>query len=142
MVCDATCTAAPGVVAAGDVARWPNQRFGEVMRVEHWDNAIAMGEHAARTLLAGPAAEPFAPIPWFWSDQYDRKVQLAGRGAAGDTVEVVAGSVDERKFTALYGREGRVIGVLGMNMPARVVKLRSLVEHQTLWSDGLKAARA
>ena len=55
MVCDATCRAAPGVVAAGDVARWPNRRFGEVMRVEHWDNAIAMGTHAARTLLAGPA---------------------------------------------------------------------------------------
>ena len=142
VVCNATCTVAPGVVAAGDVARWPNQRFGEVMRVEHWDNAIAMGEHAARSLLAGPAAEPFAPIPWFWSDQYDRKVQLAGRGTAGDTVEVVAGSIDERKFAALYGREGRVVGVLGMNMPARVVKLRSLVEHQTRWSDGLEAARA
>ena len=80
-VCDATCAAAPGVVAAGDVARWPNRRFGEVMRVEHWDNAIAMGTHAARTLLAGPAAaEPYEPVPWFWSDQYDRKIQLAGLG--------------------------------------------------------------
>jgi len=57
-------------------------------------------------------------------------------------VEVVAGRVEDRKFAALYGREGRVVGVLGMNMPARVVKLRSLVEHQTLWSDGLAAARA
>ena len=53
VLCDATCTAAPGVVAAGDVARWPNPRFDEIMRVEHWDNAIAMGAHAARSLLAG-----------------------------------------------------------------------------------------
>ena len=82
VLCDATCLAASGVVAAGDVARWPNARFGEVMRVEHWDNAIAMGAHAAGTLLAdlrGGQGEPFAPVPWFWSDQYDRKVQLAGR---------------------------------------------------------------
>jgi 3-phenylpropionate/trans-cinnamate dioxygenase ferredoxin reductase component len=142
VVCSSTCTAAPGIVAAGDVARWPNPHFGEVMRVEHWDNAIAMGAHAARSLLQGPAALPFTPVPWFWSDQYDRKVQLAGRGAAGDTVEVVAGTVADRKFCALYGREGRVVGVLGMNMPAKVVKLRKLVDEHTLWGHGLEAARA
>ena len=52
--------------------------------MEHWDNAIAMGTHAARSLLAGDGgAEPFDPIPWFWSDQYDRKIQLAGRAGAG-----------------------------------------------------------
>ena len=80
VVCDATCLAAPGVTAAGDVARWPNQRFGEVMRVEHWDNAVAQGAHAARRLLVGDdEAEPFMPVPWFWSDQYDRKIQMAGR---------------------------------------------------------------
>ena len=79
VVCDATMRAAPGVVAAGDVARWPNLRFDEVMRIEHWENAVEMGAHAARTLLAGDAGgEPFMPVPWFWSDQYDRKIQLAG----------------------------------------------------------------
>ena len=56
VLCDATCTAAPGVVAAGDVARWPNPRFDEVMRVEHWDNAIAMGTHAADR--CSPARRP------------------------------------------------------------------------------------
>ncbi|MXZ30211.1 MAG: oxidoreductase, partial [Acidimicrobiia bacterium] len=79
VVCDETCLAAPGVVAAGDVARWPNRLFGESMRVEHWDNAVEQGMAAARRLLAaGGATEPFAPVPWFWSDQYDRKIQLAG----------------------------------------------------------------
>lgn len=143
VVCDATCQAAPGVVAAGDVARWPNRRFDEVMRVEHWDNAIAMGSHAARTLLAGPGeAQAYAPVPWFWSDQYDRKIQLAGRAGPGDTVEVVAGSVAERRFVALYGRGGTVVGVLGMNQPAKVMRLRSLVEDGSRWEPGLVVARA
>lgn len=141
VVCDATCLAAPRVVAAGDVARWPNRRFGEVMRVEHWDNAIAMGTHAAHTLLAGPAAVPYEPVPWFWSDQYDRKIQLAGRAGPDDTVEVVSGSVEERRFVALYGRDGKVVGVLGMSQPARVMKLRSLVEDGASWDDALEVAR-
>jgi len=143
VVCDETCLAAPGVVAAGDVARWPNATFDEVMRVEHWDNAIAMGAHAARTLLAGPeGAEAFAPVPWFWSDQYDRKVQLAGRAGADDDVEVVSGSVEERRFVAFYGRSGRVVGVLGMNQPAKVARWRSLVEQRTAWDDALAIAGA
>jgi len=142
VLCDATCLAAPGVVAAGDVARWPNRRFDEVMRVEHWDNAIAMGTHAARTLLAGPAgAESYEPVPWFWSDQYDRKIQLAGRAGPDDTVEVVSGRVTDRKFVALYGRNGTVVGVLGMNQPAKVMKLRSLVEDGARWEQALEVAR-
>ena len=138
VVCDATCLAAPGVVAAGDVARWPNERFGEVMRVEHWDNAIEMGGHAARTLLG--QAEAYAPVPWFWSDQYDRKIQLAGRAAANDVVEVVSGSVEERRFVAFYGRAGRIVGVLGMSQPAKVMRWRSLVEDGASWDDALATA--
>jgi NADPH-dependent 2,4-dienoyl-CoA reductase/sulfur reductase-like enzyme len=141
VVCDATCRAAPQVVAAGDVARWPNRRFGEVMRVEHWDNAIAMGTHAAHSLLAGAAARPFEPVPWFWSDQYDRKIQLAGRAGPDDVVEVVSGSVEARRFVALYGRAGVVVGVLGMSQPARVMKLRGLVEEGVAWDAALEVAR-
>ena len=140
VVCDATCLAAPAVVAAGDVARWPNPRFGEVMRVEHWDNAIAMGTHAARTLLGATTPEPFAPVPWFWSDQYDRKIQLAGRAGPDDEVRVVAGRVEERRFVALYGRDGRVVGVLGMNQPAKVARWRSLVEARASWDQALAVA--
>jgi 3-phenylpropionate/trans-cinnamate dioxygenase ferredoxin reductase subunit len=145
VVCDETCAAAPGIVAAGDVARWPNRRFDEVMRVEHWDNAVEMGAHAARTLLAqaaGGAGEPYEPVPWFWSDQYDRKIQLAGRGAAGDDVEVVAGSIEERRFVAFYGRGGKVVGVLGMSMPAKVMRWRGLVEAGVAWDEALATARA
>ncbi|MFL6206333.1 MAG: NAD(P)/FAD-dependent oxidoreductase [Acidimicrobiales bacterium] len=140
VVCDDTCTAAPGVVAAGDVARWPNQRFDEVMRVEHWDNAIAMGTHAARSLVAGEAAEPFTPIPWFWSDQYDRKIQLAGRAAPDDRVEVVSGSVEERRFVAFYGRGERLVGILGMNQPAKVMRWRPLIEERASWERARSTA--
>jgi 3-phenylpropionate/trans-cinnamate dioxygenase ferredoxin reductase subunit len=143
VVCDATCAAAVGVVAAGDVARWPNRRFDEVMRVEHWDNAIAMGTHAARTLLAGPtAALPYEPVPWFWSDQYDRKIQLAGRAGPDDTVRVVSGSIEERRFVAFYGRAGRLVGVLGMSQPAKVMRWRTLVEQAASWDDALAVVAA
>ncbi|NQZ98500.1 MAG: FAD-dependent oxidoreductase, partial [Myxococcales bacterium] len=80
VVCDETCaTKAPDVVAAGDVARWTNPLFGESMRVEHWTNAVEQGEAAAERLLTGPdGAKPFAPVPYVWSDQYDRKIMSAG----------------------------------------------------------------
>lgn len=131
VVCDATTTAAPGIVAAGDVARWPNPVFdGELMRIEHWDHAFDQAEHAAKALLAGPGAEAYASVPWFWSDQYDRKVQLAGRVRADDEVVIVEGSLAERRFVALYGRAGRLVGVLGMNRPRPVVQLRPrIAEH-------------
>ena len=105
VLCDASCVAADRVAAAGDVARWPNELFGETMRVEHWDNAAQQGAHAARSLLDA-AVGPFTPVPWFWSDQYDRKIQLAGRVRGDDAVRVVAGSVEERRFAAIL-RSGR-----------------------------------
>lgn len=131
VVCDATTTAAPGIVAAGDVARWPNPVFdGEMMRIEHWDHAFDQAEHAAKALLAGSDATPYSSVPWFWSDQYDRKVQLAGRVRADDEVVIVEGSLAERRFVALYGRAGRLVGVLGMNRPRPVVQLRPrIAEH-------------
>jgi NADPH-dependent 2,4-dienoyl-CoA reductase/sulfur reductase-like enzyme len=142
VVCDETCLAAPGVVAAGDIARWPNSRFDEVMRVEHWENAVQQGEAAARRLLVGDGEpEPFAPIPWFWSDQYDRKLQLAGRCRPDDDVEVVIGSAEERRFVALYGRAGRLVGVLGMNRPRHVMQLRQQLVDGASWDDARAAAR-
>jgi 3-phenylpropionate/trans-cinnamate dioxygenase ferredoxin reductase component len=146
VVCDATTRAAPGIVAAGDVARWPSHRFGELMRVEHWDNAIAMGEHAARRLLddladgAAPPGEPYDPVPWFWSDQYDRKIQLAGRSSDADEVRVVDGSVEERRFVALYRRGDRLVGALAMNRPRLLVTFRGLVERRATWAEALAEA--
>jgi NADPH-dependent 2,4-dienoyl-CoA reductase/sulfur reductase-like enzyme len=136
VVCDATCLAAPGVVAAGDVARWHNPRFDEVMRVEHWENALQQGEVAARRLLAGDGpADVYDPVPWFWSDQYDRKIQLAGRAAPDDDIRLVEGSFEERRFVVLFGRAGRLVGVLGFNRPRHVMEYRQLIMAGTAWAD-------
>ena len=148
VVCDATTLAAPGIVVAGDVARWPSRRLGELVRVEHWDNAVAMGAHAARRLLAEPPfssgdggeVEPYDPVPWFWSDQYDRKVQLAGWTAGAEEVAVVDGSTDERRFVAIYRRGGALAGVLSMNRPRPLVTYRRLVEEGASWEDAMAQA--
>lgn len=140
VVCDETTQVAPGIVACGDVARWPNSLYGEAMRVEHWEHALDMGAHAARTLLAGDGCgEPFAPVPFFWSDQYDRKVQLAGRIRLDDDHQVVAGSLADRRFCVLYGRAGRVVGALGMNMPGKVIRYRRQIAEGLTWDDALAA---
>lgn len=129
--CDGTCLAAPGVVAAGDVASFPNALFDdEVMRVEHWDHAIAMGAFAARRLLAGDAwdpAERFAPVPFFWSDQYDRKLQSVGRIRPDDEVVLLDGDPAEHRFVTVHVRAGRVVGAFGMNRPRHVMRLRGLI---------------
>jgi 3-phenylpropionate/trans-cinnamate dioxygenase ferredoxin reductase component len=144
VVVDETLEAAPGIVAAGDIARYPSRRFGGLQRIEHWENAVQMGAAAAKRLLVadGGTPEVYDPVPYFWSDQYDRKIQLVGRSGADDQVEVVHGSTEERRFVALYGREGRVVGVLGMNRPRHVMGLKPLVDDAVSWDDGLERARA
>ena len=141
VVCDETCLAAPDVAAAGDVARWANPRYGEVMRVEHWDNAVQQGVHAARRLLqSDEEATPYAPVPWFWTDQYDRKVQLAGRPHTDDEVRVVAGSTAEHRFAAFYGRDGRFTAALGMNRPRQVMQSKGLLDAGASWDEALAFA--
>jgi len=143
VVCDETLLAAPGVVAAGDVARWLSRRARGLARVEHWEHAIAGGQAAARRLLVGDGlAEVFDPVPWFWSDQFDRKLQLAGRGGAGHQFEIVHGSLEERRFVGMYGHDGLLTGVLGMNRPRHVMQLRTLVEQDTPYAEALVAGRA
>ena len=139
VVCDATCaTRAPGVVAAGDVARWYNPLFEQQMRAEHWTNAVEQGVAAAETLLAGPeAAEPFAPVPFVWSDQYAVKIQVAGQVRPDGEVKLIAGSIAERKFTVLFGRAGRLSGVLAFNRPRDVIKYRRLLADRPSWDDAL-----
>jgi NADPH-dependent 2,4-dienoyl-CoA reductase/sulfur reductase-like enzyme len=143
VVCDETlaCVGAGGAVfAAGDIARWPNALFDdEVMRVEHWTNAVEQGDLAARNLLSGGNGEPYAPVPYFWSDQYGVKIQFVGRSAPGDEVRVVAGSVEDRKFTAIYGRNGRIVGCLGFTMPRKVMQYRRMIAARASWDDALRA---
>ena len=143
VVCDATCaTAAPGVVAAGDVARWYNPLFDESMRVEHWTNAVEQGVAAAMRLLAGPeAAETFANVPLFWSDQYGVKIQFTGRMRPDDEFRLVHGSIEERRFVALYGRAGRLVGALAFNRPRHLMSYRQLIGEGVSWDAALAHAQ-
>ena len=142
VVCDASCLAAPGIVAAGDVARWPNTLFdGESMRVEHWTNATEQGVAAARRLLVDEErAEEFAPVPFVWSDQYDVKIQVVGSIRGDDEVAVVDGSLDEHRFVALFGRGGRLVGALGFSRPRPVMLYRRLIADRASWNDALAHA--
>jgi NADPH-dependent 2,4-dienoyl-CoA reductase/sulfur reductase-like enzyme len=131
--CDQWCRALSGgrpipwVVAAGDVARWSHPVYGAEIRVEHWTNAVEQGEAAARALLRGEEADPFAPVPYFWSDQYDTKIQFVGLAEPGDQVQVIEGTIEERRFVAAFGRAGRLVAVLAFNRPPRIMKYRALL---------------
>jgi 3-phenylpropionate/trans-cinnamate dioxygenase ferredoxin reductase subunit len=138
VLCNAYCEAAPGIFAAGDIARWHNERFDETMRVEHWGNAVEQGIYVAKRIMG--ELEPFTPVPWFWSDQYDHKIQLAGRPSANDTVEVVTGSLEERRCVAIYGRGERLTGVFGLNRPRDVMQYRRLITEGACWQDALDFA--
>lgn len=140
VVCNAHCEAAPGIFAAGDIARWHNQHFDETMRVEHWENAVEQGIYVAKRIMGEP--EPFTPVPWFWSDQYDHKIQLAGRPQAGDSVEIITGSLEENRFAAIYGRGDRLTGVFGLNRPRHVMQYRRLIGEGATWQDALDFAAA
>jgi len=149
VVCDANLNALdvsgeviPGVFAAGDVARWPNGLFDEEMRVEHWTNAAEQGAHVAtnlRHLAAGESLEPYEPLPFFWSDQFDHRIQFLGRAAADDEVQVVAGSVADAKFLALFGRNGKLHGALGVNAPRWVMPTRKLFLEHATWEQAVAA---
>jgi len=141
VVCDPYCSAAPGVFAAGDVARWHNPLFAETMRLEHWSNAVEQGTYVAERLAGTDVgAQPFAPVPFFWSDQYDVKIQFAGRMRGDDEIRVVAGATEQRKFTALYGRAGKLVGVLAFSRPRDLAKYRRLVAQGTSFDAALAAA--
>lgn len=146
IVCDATLAAGPpGVYAAGDVTRWPNALFGEEMRVEHWTNAAEQGAAAADNLLASSAGgegKPYAPVPFFWSDQFDARLQFLGRGRGDDHIEVVQGSVEERRFVALYERDGLLKGALGLSVPKLLMPYRKLLASGATWDEALAHAQA
>jgi len=127
VVCDSRCRAAPGIVVAGDVARWYHEGLGEHIRVEHWTNASEQGDAAARALLHGDAAAPYTPVPYFWSDQHGTKIQFVGHTHPGDDVAIVEGSVEEGRFVAAYGRNGRLVAALLWNRAARVPRYLDLL---------------
>jgi 3-phenylpropionate/trans-cinnamate dioxygenase ferredoxin reductase component len=117
-------TEVPGVFAIGDVANHDHPVFGPI-RVEHFDNAVKMGAAAARNVLG--AREPFADPHWFWSDQYDHQIQMAGFAPTWDRM-VVRGALEDRSFCAfLLDGAGVVRGTVGLDWPRDVRRSFGLV---------------
>ena len=131
VLCDETChvIGLDRTVAAGDVARWPNLRFdGEARRVEHWINAVEHGQAAADRLLDDrPGAEPYTPIPRFWSEQYGARMQSVGMPMIADRVELVEGQLESRTFVAACFRGDRVVAAVGFNSPSSMRHFADLV---------------
>ncbi|MBJ7340448.1 FAD/NAD(P)-binding oxidoreductase [Mycolicibacterium sp.] len=124
VVCDvAGRTSAPNVWAIGDVASW-RDAAGHQVRVEHWSN-VAEQARAIVPAMLGLEATSSVVVPYFWSDQYDVKIQCLGEPEADDIVHVVAD--DGRKFLAYYERDGAVVGVVGGGMPGKVMKARGKI---------------
>lgn len=114
-----------GVYAAGDVANQLNPIFGERMRVEHWKNAQEQGAAAARAML-GRGTE-FRHIPWFWSDQYDCRLQMTGHPSPSDSV-VYRGDPESTSFTAFFTRNAVLKAAFCINRPRDVRQAMSVIE--------------
>ena len=145
ILCDATLNAgAPGVYAAGDIARWPNPQFdGEEMRVEHWTNASEQGLIVAKNIIAtsrGEQPDEYSAVPFFWSEQYGTRLQFLGRAAGDDEVRIVKGSVADRSFLALYGSHGKLRGALGVAMSKPVMQCRRFLLDKLSFADAIEAA--
>ena len=143
IICDSSLFAADQVVAAGDIARWQRPSSGGLVRVEHWTNAAEGGPAAARNLLAGSAAAvAYDPVPFFWSDQYQTKIQMIGLPGPDDEVVVVEGSVDEGKLVALYRRGDRLRAVLAFSQPRQLMAYRPLLAAGASFDEALAVARS
>ncbi|WP_079161493.1 NAD(P)/FAD-dependent oxidoreductase [Streptomyces fodineus] len=129
--CDAFCQVIPGIYAAGDVASWHNNHFGTRMRLEHRMNATEQALAVAGNMLG--AAREFAPVPYFWTDQYDARIQAYGIFPADADIAVLHGRPADRTFVVGYGHQGKVAGVLGWNSPRELRTLRQLVVDRTPW---------
>ena len=140
VVCDETLCAAPGVWAAGDVARWLSPDFDTLLRLEHWTNASEQASHAVRNLLDPAAATAYRHVPYFWSDWYSSRIQFAG--VPWGEPEVVSNDWDADNFTALYRHEDRVVGALTLNRRSDIMKYRALIAASRTWDDALTLAAA
>ena len=134
VICDeAGRTSAPNVWALGDVASW-RDATGHQARVEHWSNVADQARVVVPALL-GQEVPSVTVVPYFWSDQYDVKIQCLGEPEATDTVHLVED--DGRKFLAYYERDGVVVGVVGGGMPGKVMKARGKIAAATPISEML-----
>ena len=124
VVCDPTLAAlgAEGVFCAGDITAWPHPLAdGETVRIEHWTVAAEQGAAAGRNLVLPPdERRPFVATPYFWSDQYDVKIQSVGFPARATRIRVIERSPDGARLVAAGERDGRLVAAVGFNAARRM----------------------
>jgi phthalate 3,4-dioxygenase ferredoxin reductase component len=132
VVCDRYCRAVDNadVYAAGDVARWFHPRYGELVRVEHWTNAVDQAACVAHNLTHPDDLREYAPVEYVWTDQYDWRIQLVGRPHRGTGMQIFGvPDADRPRFAAVYGdADGQFTGAVVVNWPKALVSCRRLAE--------------
>jgi 3-phenylpropionate/trans-cinnamate dioxygenase ferredoxin reductase component len=130
LVDDQARTDSPGIYAIGDCTRFPSRRYGRRLRLESVQNAIDQAKAAVASILGKP--QPYDPVPWFWSDQYDLKLQMAGISDGFESVDVV-GDPATKRFSVEYRRDGRLIAVDAINdARAHMMARRRIAEETAL----------
>jgi NADPH-dependent 2,4-dienoyl-CoA reductase/sulfur reductase-like enzyme len=143
--CDATLTAVgdPDVLGAGDIVSWPHPLAGgDAIRIEHWTVAAEQGQQAGRNVLLPPdERKPYDQPPYFWSDQYDTKIQSLGLPGRAERLELLEATDDGSR--CVYGgeRDGRLVGVIAINAARRLGSYRMALADPPGFED-LRAAVA
>ena len=121
-------TADPAIYAAGDCTRFPSRRYGRKLRLECVQNAIDQAKAVAATILGKP--QPYDPVPWFWSDQYELKLQMAGLSDGYDDATTV-GDVAAVRFSVEYRKNGKLIAVDAINDGRAYMSGRKRIAEET-----------
>lgn len=128
IVVDDCCrTSDPDIFAAGDVTNHPSALMGRNIRLESVQNAVSQGRAAALAMLGKP--EPYNEVPWFWSDQYDLKLQIAGLSEPTDEA-IVRGDPATRKFSVAYLRDGVFVAINTINMLKDFLPAKKLIAEK------------
>jgi 3-phenylpropionate/trans-cinnamate dioxygenase ferredoxin reductase subunit len=121
-------TADPAIYAAGDCTRFPSRRYGRALRLECVQNAIDQAKAVASEMLGKP--QHYDPVPWFWSDQYELKLQMAGLSDGYDDAQTV-GDVSAARFSVEYRKGGRLIAVDAVNDGRAYMSGRKRIAEET-----------
>ncbi|MGC0369215.1 NAD(P)/FAD-dependent oxidoreductase [Microbacterium sp. SLBN-111] len=135
-------TSVPGVFAAGDVISWPNAHTGLTARLETWTSANEQGSVAGENAVVRVEdRQPYSTVPYFWSDWYGHRIQFTGVVTDREP-EVVFGSVESRKWVALFEDGGKVVGALAVNEPSKIMKDRRRIREGMSWDEVREIYRA